>query len=245
MPVLAVFNGAGQLIPDAGSSILATMLVPTGPADGDWHRHVAALTADAALDLGADVITLDRAAFNRLYNAGRPAVESDQSRRQRHGEQIGDILLVVRTLSREQPAQASLGKAIRLHVQSMRQFNDVRLLRTERKLRQAWVELELVAHLWGAYRTLRRSKYYGKGAAIDWLLLLALAENYRRWGEGHHSPAGRTGTGRLSKPLLPPGTGWRAPTHATLPLEEASNLGRHRLGYRADEMIRNTPVPVR
>jgi hypothetical protein len=244
MPVLAVFNEAGQLISNAGPFILATMLVPAGPDDAVWRLHVDALTADTALDLGADVIALDRAVFNRLYDAGRPFVESDQSRRERHGEQVGDILLVVRTLSREQPAKASLGKAIRLHAESMRQSDDVRLLRAERKLREAWVEFESVAHLWGAYRTLRRN--YGEGAGVDWLLLLALAEHYRRWGEGHHSPAGRTGTGRLSRPLLHPGTGWRAPTHATLPpLEEASNLDRLQLGDRADEMIRDTPVPVR
>ena len=242
MPVLRVFTPDGQLVPHAGDCILATMFVPTGPDDEGWHLHLAALTADAGLELDADVF-IDRAAFTRLYNAGRPFVENDRRRRRQHGEQVGELLLVVRTLARERPEKASLGKAMRLHAEDMKKFQGMDLLHAYSGLRKAWCQFSSVAHLWAAYRLLRRSEDYGEGADVDWLLLLALAERFRHWAEAHHAPTGSTGTGRLAKPLFVSGEGWRLLTNALLPHDEAARIDRLRLGERAEEMIRSTGVP--
>lgn len=242
MNVMHVFSADGQLLPDAGIKIWATMLVPAGPEEERWHLHVAAQMAEAALSSGAEGVLLDRSAFVRLFNAGREFVEGDERRRRRDGEQVGEIMLVARTLDHAQPAAASLGKAMRLHAESMKQFKSERLLRAESKLRQAWSEFENVAHLWAAWRLLCRSQSYGEGADTPWPLLLALAERFRAWAEGHHSPTTRYGTRRRTEPLIAAGRAWGVPTQATLPHAEAAELVRLIPGDRFEEMLRSTPA---
>ena len=242
MPVLEVVSADGQFVPGAGKCILTTMLVPEGPSDERWHLHLAAQTVDEIFEDAANGVTLTRAAFNLLYDAGRGAVERDQNRRHRHGEHAGDVLLAVRALAREQPAVASLGKAIRMHAADMHNVDREPVLRSESKLRAAWDEFQSVAHFWAACRLLLRSSEYGDGADIDWPLLTALAENLRRWGENHRSPTGSTGTGRTEATLLDPASGWRVPDQALLPYERAAAIDHLRLGHRAAEWIVTTAV---
>jgi hypothetical protein len=243
MPVMHVFDDAGWLRPDAGTMIWATMLVPEGPRNPNWQLHVDAQLVDEALTLDADGLRLDRAAFNRLYNAGKQFVENDRQQRHRDGQHVGEILLLMKTVDREQPEQASLGKAIRMHAGDMAPFRGQRLLRTESKLRAAWHAYEAAAPLWAANRLLCRSRDYGVGASVDWRLLLALAERYRCWAEKHRSPLGRTGTGRAAEPLLANGVAWSVPDHALLLHAEALQLDRLVPGRGFQRMIRNTPAP--
>jgi hypothetical protein len=242
MPTMHVFDDAGHLLADAGIKIWATMLVPMGPQHPDWQLHVDALQADVALASGADGISLDRATFTRLYGRGRDSVERDRQWRQRNGLQVGEILLVALTLDREQPARASLGKARCLHAEDMAPFRETRPLRADSKLRAAWREFEASVPLWAGCRLLCRSKDHVVGANLDWALLLALAERFRVWAEKHHSPVGRTGTGRADEPLLANGVAWSAPDHALLPHAEARRLDRLVPGRRFQEMILKTPA---
>ena len=120
MPILDVFDDDGRPIANASFIVWATMLVPAGRADERWNLHMAAQAANEALAFGGDAIMIDRATFVQLYDTGRASVERDSERRQRDGEQVGDLLLIIRALSRERPTQASLCKAIRLHVLDMK-----------------------------------------------------------------------------------------------------------------------------
>ena len=103
-------------------------------------------------------------------------------------------------------------------------------------------QFETVAHLWAAHRLLYRSTEYGEGADLDWPLLLAIAENFRNWAEGYHSPTGRTGTGQLDAALVAASSGWRPPDEAVLPYSRAFALDRLRLGSRAMRLIATTAV---
>lgn len=242
MKILHVFDNDGQLRPGANIKLWATMLVPEGPANPGWQLHVDAQVADAVLASGADGICLDRGAFSRLYSAGRTHVDNDQRRRQRDGEQVGDILLLMVLLDRNQPERASLGKAMRMHARDMARFSEEKLRRVTSKLRESWREFEAAAPLWGAYRLLCRSKDFGVGATIDWPLLLALAERFRVWAEAHHSPLGRFGTTRTSEPLLARHAAWHVPAHAVLPHDAASRLDRQVPGRRFAEVAATTPA---
>ena len=147
------------------------------------------------------------------------------------------IFLVNMVLARDIPAQASRGKATALHSMDMKAHGDATMLSAPSKLRGARTEFSTVAHLWGAYRAMLRSEEHGEGAEIDWPLLLAISERYRFWGERHHSPAGRTGTGQLKATMLDAKKVWRTPANAALPLDEVAKVDRLRPGLRFAEMV--------
>ena len=244
MPEMYICDATGRLLSRAIDKIWATMLVPAGPEDEAWKLHVDAQIVDEELATGCNAIALQREIFVRLYNAGRPFVISDQKRRQRIGEQVGDQMLTLKTLDRYRPELASREKAARMHAFDMAKFHDPALVRDTSKLGAKWREYAPSAALWAAWRLLCRSREHGVGASIDWPLLLAIAERFRIWGEHHHRPVGRTGSRRaVAEPaLLRADVSWRAPEHAALPHDAAARLDRLQPGLRFEEMIKASPA---
>ena len=247
MPVLDVFDENGRMWPGVETPIYlwATMLVPEGPLDDWWQLHATARQVQIDLDSGVRKIAVTPPT-KRLFAVGLNLVAQDGERRQCRAEQMGDAMLTMRVADRHRPEAAGRGKAFRLQAKDMAKFDDPRLLKSPAVLDRWWSSFLAVVPLWAARRLLRRSKVYGQDATVDWELLLAIAENYRIWGEQHIRPAGRTGTVRAGEPLLPTGLAWSSPGHAVLPHDHAKrlvdNLGP---GRRFDEFVSDTPVKIR
>jgi hypothetical protein len=108
----------------------------------------------------------------------------------RRGYIAGDLVFMMWIISRDNPAEASLNRAIHLAVQktkaAKRWGDGEKIAQTSRQIRSYWDEFKTVVHLWAAKRILdviypnRQSYSY----EIDFVELLEWSEAVRRWLEG-------------------------------------------------------------
>jgi hypothetical protein len=131
------------------------------------------------------------------------------------GKAAGLTLLAVRIIAEHHPAAETSIERAALLVESgtrtlRRAKNRKNFPRHERKIREAFYNYRCVAHLWAAWMLLETSRVFEVAGSIDLGLLLAVAEDMRRFGESFMMP-------RRREPILTPSEIWKVPNDMNLP----------------------------
>jgi hypothetical protein len=226
VPVLEISDGHGELAPDAIFRVIATMCHP----DDSEQRQRTFET----LDLKARYDAVDPVSEHLVRLIQEVSVQAESAMlglgESGYGISVaGNLLLLVLSAATYSPRDASLARAIRAWCRDQalgRTVGGHYVPASERNVRGVWKRFKPVAHLCAALHVNFDPRDVEKTTLLNDLpSFLAIAENYRVFGENHHPPGGRTGNKPLTRTTtLDPLETWHLPTDLKLPTVETPIL---------------------
>jgi hypothetical protein len=217
-PILEITDGRGNLIPMASHVVLATMFYPD---DNDKRQHyLETMHAKVLLEAGVPLSKMRKNFAARLAEEFESSADSAAG--SGYGVTVaGDLLLFIINASPHSPKDASLERAVRVWSEDQALGKTVdghSVAASRRSIISAWSKFKPVAHLCAAWRLSQHEAPTSNPAVPEELAnFLAFSETLRLLGEGHHPPAGRTGSKPHLDSTLDPETTWRTPSDLALP----------------------------
>ena len=219
-----------------GYQVMAHMAFPTDPLKRQEFKDVMNAWFLKLADRPGNPLVVwrgdpSRAAISHLLHRRSSGPAEQQVLREvgtvvAKGLVAGEALILIQQLAINDPKRASVNKACHMLAAAGKagQWVSGRMpirYQNPKSLRdQAWTPYKSVAHLWAAHNILEQETYGEMDGTQkrrivffdpkDTLLLLALAEEFRRFGETH-IPHGQTGS------TLSPDETWQVPSDFLLP----------------------------